>query len=245
MIVLRRASERYHVRHRRRDVKLTFYHQDHADPLAGDFGSLDVFGEVEVPPGVDVWPAFRPEAEVVTYVLSGSLEQKDSTGLVSVVRAGEFHRMIARDGVRHCATRAARAKPAHVFQARLRPTVAKHEPGHAQRRFTAAERRDELCVVASPDGRNGSLRLDEDAVIYSAILDAGRHVVHELPPQRSSWLHVVSGTARLADCVLEAGDGAGIVAEHAVSLTAREKTEILLLDLRTQRPKYANDGGVP
>ena len=103
--------------------------------------------------------------------------------------------------------------------------------GHEQKRFSTAERRGELCVVASRDARRGSLRLDQDAVLYSAMLEPGRHVVHELAQSRRAWLHIVQGDATLGDLVLTTGDGVGVTAERAVSITARLRTEILLLDL--------------
>src|SRR6185295_16277227 len=111
--------------------------------------------------------------------------------------------------------------------------------------FSAADRRGGLCVVASPDARRGSLRVHEDALLYSALLSPGKHVVHELGEGRRAWLHVVDGKATLGDVVLSTGDGAGITAERAVSLTAREETEILLVDIGAARPRSSNQGGAP
>ena len=117
-------------------------------------------------------------------------------------------------------------------QSRVRFAIAgKATPGHQQKRFTAAECRDRLRVVASPDARGGSLRINQDALIHSALLEPGQHVVHELSHGRSAWIHVVQGEVTLGDIVLAAGDGAGVTGERAVSLTAREDSEILLVDL--------------
>ena len=118
----------------------------------------------------------------------------------------------------------------------LRPAQAGLDPGHEQKRFSTADRRGELCVVASPDGRRGSLRIHQDALLYSAMLGRGKHVVHELREGRSAWLHLVEGEVTLGDLVLSSGDGAGLTAERAVSLTAREETEILLIDLGAEAP---------
>ena len=109
-------------------------------------------------------------------------------------------------------------------------------PGHEQKRFSAADRRGALCVVASPDARRGSLRVHQDALLYSAMLSPGKHVVHELGQGRCAWLHLVEGEVTLGDVVLSTGDGAGVTAERAVSLTARVETEILLVDLGDDRP---------
>ena len=117
-------------------------------------------------------------------------------------------------------------------------------PGREQKRFSTAERRGALCVVASPDARRGSLRLHQDALLYSALLGPGKHVVHALPEGRSAWLHLVEGEITLGDVILFSGDGAGLTGERAVSLTAREETEILLVDLGAERPQ-SNTGGVP
>ena len=104
-------------------------------------------------------------------------------------------------------------------------------PGHELKRFTVAERRGRLCVVASPDAHGGSLRISQDALMCSAVLECGQHVVHELSPGRTAWLHLVAGEVTLGDDVLTSGDGAGITAERALSVTARKETEILLVDL--------------
>ena len=149
-------------------------------------------------------------------------------GRSGVIQAGEFQRMTAGRGLRHSETNASRTEWAHVFQIWLRPSEAGLEPGHEQKRFSAAERRGGLCVVASPDARRGSLRIHQDALVYSAMLDPGQHVIHELSQGRSAWLHLVQGEVTLGDIVLTTGDGAGVTAEPAVSLTAREETEILL-----------------
>ena len=236
MITLRRAKERRHVRRHNRDAWLTFYPEDRSSALADGFGVLESLNEDRLSPGADVPIHPRRDAEIVTYVLEGTLAHEDATGRSDVVHAGEFQRVTVGHRIRHSETNASRTDWAHIFQIWLLPTEGGLEPGHEQKRFCAADRRGALCVVASPDGRNGSLRIHQDAVIFSAILDPGKHVVHELAPQRSAWLHVVRGEATLSDVVLNTGDGAGVTADRSVSLTAREETEILLLDLAPQRP---------
>ena len=136
-------------------------------------------------------------------------------------------------------TNASRTDWAQVFQLWLRPAKAKLEPGDENKRFSAAERRGGLCVVASPDAREGSLRIHLDALIYSAMLFPGQHLIHEISRGRSAWLHVVEGEAILGDLVLTTGDAAGVTAERAVSFTAREETEILLVDVVGQMPRVS------
>jgi quercetin 2,3-dioxygenase len=245
MITLRRASQRRHVRRRTHEAWLTFYPQEGAQPLAGGFGDLEILNEERLPPGARGPPHLHQDAEIVTYVLEGALAHEDSMGRSSVTHAGEFHRMSAGRGIRHNETNPSRTDWVHIFQIWLHPRIAGLEPSNERRRFCAAERRGLLRVVASPDGRKGSLRVHQDALIHSALLDPGQHLVHELRDGRSAWLHVVRGEAALGDAVLTTGDGAGITADRAVSFTAREKSEILLLDLGDRPRRFSTNGGIP
>jgi quercetin 2,3-dioxygenase len=231
MITLRRADERHYDRRHRQEVWRTFYPEDRVHALADGFGTLEILNEDRLPPGADLPPHPHHDAEILTYVREGALAHEDSRGRSGVIQAGEFQCRTARSGIRHSETNASRVDWAHIFQIWLRPSEPGLEPSHQQKRFCVAERRGVLCVVASPDGRRGSLRIHQAAVAYSAMLDPGQHVVHELSQGHRAWLHVVQGEVVLGDVVLTAGDGVGVRAECAVSLTAREESEILLLDL--------------
>lgn len=244
MITLRRADERHHDRRRKQEVWHTFG-PDRADALAGGFGTLEILDEDRLPPGAGVSRHPRRDAEIVTYVREGALAHEDSMGRSGVVHAGEFQRVTARCGIRHSEANASRTEWAHVFQIWLRPSEAGLESSHEQKRFSAAERRGGLCVVASSDARRGSLRIHQDALVYSAMLDPGQHVIHELTQGRSAWLHVVQGEVTLGDTVLTTGDGAGVAAEPAVSLTAREEAEILLVDVGERVPRSPKNGPIP
>ena len=236
MIALRRAKERHLDRHRKQEVWLTFHPQDLADQVIDGFGTLESLSEDRLPPGAGVPRHRHHDAEIITYVREGALGYEDSMGRSGVIRAGEFQRMTAGRSLRHSETNASRTDWAHVFQIGLRPWEAGLESAHEQKRFSAAERRGGLCVVASPDARRGSLRIHQDALMYSAMLDPGQHVVHELSLGRRAWLHIVEGEVTLGDVVLSAGDGAGFTAERAVSLTAQEEAEILLVDIGVELP---------
>jgi redox-sensitive bicupin YhaK (pirin superfamily) len=241
MITLRRASKRHHSRRDKRDVWLTFHAEDRMDPLADGFGTLETLNEDRLPPGarVPLEPA-RP-AEIITYVMEGAIAQKDSMSRCSVViRAGEFQRMSAERDGRHIERNASRTDWVHAFRISLHPDKPGLRCSHKLKRFSAAERQGVLRVVASPDGRKGSLRIRQDASIYSAMLDPGQHLIHELSPGRRAWLHVVRGEVTLGDEVLIAGDGVGYRAERAVSFTARTEGEILLLDLG-ERPATSSE----
>lgn len=211
---------------------MTFDPRDRTDPLADGFGALEIFSEDRLAPGADVpAPLRRHAAEIVTYVREGAVAYDDSIGHSGVVHAGEFQHLAAGRAIRHSEANASRTDSAHVFQIWLRPSQAGLDLVREQKRFSTAERRGGLCVVASPDARRGSLRIQQDALIYSALLESGQHVVHELGSGRSAWLHLVRGEVTVGDIALTTGDGLGIVSERAISLTARDETELLLLDL--------------
>jgi redox-sensitive bicupin YhaK (pirin superfamily) len=244
MITLRRAEERHHDLSHKHEAWLTFPAQDPADPLAGGFGALEYLDEDRLPPGADVPRHPHHDAEIVTYVRECALAYADSMGRSGVIHTGEFQHRTAGRGILHRETNASRTDWAHVFQIWLRPSEAELEPCHEQKRFSVAERRGRLCIVASPDTRRGSLRIHQDALLYSALLAPGQHVVHDLSQGRSAWLHLVQGEVTLGDVVLTTGDGAGVAAERAVSLTARGETEILLLVLGGPLPRSPRHQGV-
>ncbi len=244
MIRLRRANERNHCRRRSQEVWHTFHPENRADPLADGFGALEVLDEDRLPPGAGIRRHPPRDAEILTYVREGALTQEDSVGGSGIIQAGEFQHLTAGRGLRHSETNASRTEWAHIFQIWLRPREAGLEREREQKRFSAAERRGWLCLIASPDARKGSLRIQQDALMYSAMLDPGQHVVYELSGGRSAWLHLVQGQVALDDIVLTTGDGAGITAERAVSLTAKEETEILFFDLGEDVPRFPN-GGIP
>lgn len=239
MITLCRAEERHHLRRSHGEFWLTIFSQARRGQLVDGFGALKLLAEGRLPPGAGVPLRTRHGVEIVTYIREGALVQRDWMGRSGIIHTGEFqHKTVVR-GVHHSETNASQTELAHVFQIWLRLAEAAREPSHEQQRFSAAARRGVLCLVASPDGQRGSLRVHQDVLIYSALLDPGRHVIHELATGRSAWLHLVQGEATLGDVVLATGDGAGVTDHRAVSLTARVESEILFIDVGDQRTKSA------
>jgi redox-sensitive bicupin YhaK (pirin superfamily) len=236
-ITLRRAAERQHDKSRKLESWLTFHPQAPAGLLAQGLGNIELLKECRLSPGAGVASTSGHDTEILTYVREGALAYENSMGGSGVVQAGEFQRVTAGHGLRRSQTNASRTDWAHFFQIWLRPSEVDLDPGHEQKRFTAAQRRGGFCAVASPDARRGSLRIHQDALIYSALLAPGQHLIRELSPRRSAWLHIVQGEVTLGDFVLGTGDGAGVTAEPAVSLTAREESEILLIDLGEAMPR--------
>jgi len=201
--------------------------------------------EGSLPPGAGVPLLPFREAEVITYVFEGALARGGATDGSSVTYAGEFQRRTAVRGIRHREANASRSDWARIFQISLSSPPGGLRLGLETKRFSIAQRRGVLCVVASPNGREGSLHLQSSAHVYSAILDSGRHLAYELAPRSSVWLHIVTGEVQMGDVVLTTGDGAGITAEHAVSLIARDDSEILLVGLAGPRPSSSSTGFAP
>jgi redox-sensitive bicupin YhaK (pirin superfamily) len=232
VITLRPADERHHERRRTHEAWHTFYPKNRADPLADGFGALEALAEHRVWPGAGLPSPARRDTEVITYVHEGGLTCEDSRGGPSVIQAGEFQRRTVGAGSRHKEANLSPRDGARVFRIWVRPSEAGLEASQEQKRFSSAERRGILCLIASPDGRHGSLRIHQDALVHSSLLGPGQHVVHELSPGRGAWLHLLEGEVSVCDVTLGPGDGAGVTEDRAVSITAREITELLLFDLR-------------
>ena len=228
MITLRKAQERRV--DRKRQAWLMFHAQDRSEAWAEMFGSLELFAEYRLSPGASAPRLPSKRTETLTYVREGALVYESGTGARGVIAAGEFQRLTCERGVKHSEANASRTYGAHVFRFALRAPEATLSPGHQEKRFSAAERRGLLRVVASIDGRQGSLKLHQDVVIYSAMLFPGQHLVHELAEGRRVWIHAVQGEVMLGDQLLGPGDGAAVVGERTVSFTTREEAEVLLLD---------------
>lgn len=220
----------------------------HADPrrkqeLWTALEAEEGFTEDWLPPGAGFSRQPDRDAELITYVHEGALAWEDSLGRAGMLQAGEFQRMTVSRGLRHTETNASRTMGAHAFQLWLRPPAQGARPDREQRRFSAAQRRGGLCLIASPDGRDGSLRLNQDALVYSALLAPGRHLAHALAAGRRGWLHLVQGKLTLGgEHQLCSGDGATLVGERVLSLTPNEASELLLLDVgeRLQRDGAAH-----
>jgi quercetin 2,3-dioxygenase len=243
MFTLRRAGERRRVRRRRQEVWFTFGPQDGTDPLIERFGDLEAFDESSLPPDVGTSFHLHRDTQIVTYVFQGAITAEDAAGRVGIINTGEFQRLTTGPRLRRAERNASSTDGARVFQIWLRTTPPGLDHQLEQRRFSVAQRKAELCLVASPDARRGSLRLHQDALIFSAVLDSGIHLVHALGPDRAAWLHVVRGEVTIGELVLCAGDGVSITGELSVSFTAREDAEILLLDFK-QPSKPRRNGEV-
>jgi redox-sensitive bicupin YhaK (pirin superfamily) len=243
LITLHRAEERQHQRRKKRDAWLSFHAGAARDPFETGCGPLVALDEHRLSPGVSLPSRRHGLIEILTYVREGALAFESSLGRSGVIHAGEFQLRTIGRGERHSETNTSASNDAHVFQIWLRPSEADLDSRDDQRRFSAAERRDDLCIIASPDARKRSLRLHQDALVYAALLELGQHMVHELLPGRSAWLHVVQGDLTFSDVVLTTGDDACVGSERAISFTARGEAEILLVDVRQGSPGRKGEQG--
>lgn len=169
--------------------------------------------------------------EIITYVLEGALEQRDSLGTGSILRPGEFQRMSAGTGIRHSEFNPSAAAPVHLYQIWLLPNEKGLVPSYEQKAFVEDQRLGRLQLVASPDARNESLLIHQDAQVYLSALDTHQEVRHELESGRSAWLQVLRGTVLLNGQSLARSDGAAVTGEKALVVRATAPSEIMLFDL--------------
>jgi hypothetical protein len=231
MIRVRKGTARGHFDHGWLDTYHTFSFARYYDPRQMGFRALRVINEDVVQPGMGFGKHPHRDMEIVTYVLSGALAHRDSLGTGSVIRAGELQRMTAGTGVAHSEFNASATEPVHLYQIWLEPEREGLEPGYEERGFTEEEKRGRLRLVASPDGRDDSLTIRQDARLYLGTLDRGEGVAHALAPGRHAWLQVLRGAVALDGERLSAGDGAAVSEEPNIEIRAEEPSEVLLFDL--------------
>jgi hypothetical protein len=195
------------------------------------FRHLRVINEDRVAPGRGFGTHGHRDMEILSYVVSGGLGHRDSMGKSEVIRPHEWQRMTAGTGVRHSEMNASKTEPVHFFQIWIMPESESIAPGYEQKLFAPEEKSGRLRLVASHDGREGSLKIHQDVSVYNALLKGGEAVEHRLEPGRHAWLQVVKGTVGLNGHRLGVGDGAAISEETALTINAEEEAEIMLFDL--------------
>ena len=230
MIRIRRAAERGHANHGWLDTWHTFSFADYQDPEHMGFRSLRVINEDFVEPKRGFKLHGHRDMEILTYVLEGAVKHEDSMGNGSVIRAGEVQRMSAGTGVTHSEMNASDEEELHLLQIWILPEEEGLAPSYEQRAFPAEERTGRLRLVASRDGREGSVTIHQDANVFATLLAEGERVERSLDPDRGAWVHVVRGEADVNGQPLQAGDGAAIEGEP-VRITGRRDAELLIFDL--------------
>jgi quercetin 2,3-dioxygenase len=230
MIVHRSAGDRGHASHGWLDTWHTFSFGDYFDPAHMSFRSLRVMNEDFVAPGQGFGMHGHRDMEIITYVLEGELAHRDSLGTVAVLKAGQFQRMTAGRGIRHSEFNPSPSQRVHLYQIWIVPSEPGLTPSYEDREFPAAEV-NELQLIASGDGRAGSMKINQDASLYRASLAADGELTHPLQTGRHAWLQVVRGQVQLGEHQLAAGDGAAVSEEAVVVIWAQAPSEVLLFEL--------------
>jgi redox-sensitive bicupin YhaK (pirin superfamily) len=229
---IRRANERGSGEHGWLTSRHSFSFADYYDPKHMGVRALRVLNEDIVAPGRGFGAHPHRDMEIITYVLEGALKHEDSMGNGSVIRPGDVQRMSAGTGVRHSEHNASDREPVHFLQIWILPDRAGHTPGYEQKAFDLAAAGDRLVLVASPDGSDGSVRLNQDARLFTGKLGPHTSVSHAFGADRHAYVHVARGSLELDGTKLETGDAATVSPATALSLTARDGgAEVLLFDL--------------
>jgi redox-sensitive bicupin YhaK (pirin superfamily) len=231
MITVRPAAARGQANFDWLDSRHTFSFGHYYDPQHMGFGPLRVINEDRVAPGGGFATHGHQNMEIISYVLDGALEHKDSLGTGSVIRPGDVQKMSAGSGIRHSEYNASKTEPVHFLQIWIQPDRSNIEPSYAQQAYPREERQGRLRLVASPDGAEGSIRLVQDARMYAGLLAPGDTVTHAIGAGRRAWVQVARGVVSLNGARLAAGDGAAIEGEPRLDVSGIDDAEVLLFDL--------------
>ena len=230
MLTVRKANERGHANHGWLDTHHTFSFADYYDPAQMGFSVLRVLNDDTVAGGGGFPPHGHRDMAIISYVIEGALAHRDNLGNGSVIKPGDVQRMSAGPGVVHSEFNASKTEPVHFLQIWIVPSKSGLPSGYEQKHYGDDDKRGTLRLVASPDGAGGSVRIQQDARVYASLLDDGQTVSHDFGA-RKGWVHVVTGHARVGDLELAAGDGVAIEGEPRVTITSKDRGEVLLFDL--------------
>lgn len=231
MIQIRKSNERGFANHGWLRSFHSFSFADYYDPQRMGFGPLRVINEDRVTPGMGFGTHGHKDMEIISYVLEGELEHKDSMGNGSVIRPGDVQRMSAGTGVRHSEFNPSKSEGVHFLQIWIEPSVTGIAPSYEEKRFEADEKRGRLRLVASPDGAEGSVQIHQDARIYAALIDRDEVAQHTLASGRRAYVHVARGSISVNGKPLDAGDSLEHADTGTITLDAGSEAEVLLFDL--------------
>jgi redox-sensitive bicupin YhaK (pirin superfamily) len=231
MIAIRKAEERGRTKLDWLDTRYSFSFADYYDRRFMGFRALRVINEDRIQPGGGFPTHPHRDMEIITYVLEGALEHRDSLGNGSVISPGEIQRMSAGTGILHSEFNPSRSDPVHLLQIWILPERNGGEPGYEQRAFNLDEARGKPMLFVAQDGRNGALKIQQDVELSVARLDRGQAFSHPMKTGRHAWIQVARGDIRLNGVELKAGDGAAISDESMFEIEADSATEILMFDL--------------
>ena len=231
MITIRHANERGGGNHGWLNTKHTFSFADYWDPKWMGFRALRVINEDQVAPNSGFPTHPHRDMEIITYVLAGKLEHKDSLGTGSVILPGDGQRMSAGSGIRHSEFNPSKTEPVHFLQIWIHPEKVALPPSYEQKSFAEGDKRGKLRIIASREAKDGSVKINQDATLYVSLLKPGEEVSHNFAQGRFGWLQVARGSVELNGKKLSQGDGAAISEEKSLRIKGTEDAEILLFDL--------------
>ncbi len=231
MQMLRPSDERGHANFGWLDSRHSFSFGNYHDPKHIQFGALRVINEDHVAAGAGFDTHGHQEMEIISYVLEGAMEHKDSIGTGSVIRPGDLQRMSAGTGIRHSEYNHSQTDPVHFFQIWIVPEVMGLAPGYEQRAFSEAERSDQLRLMGSRDGREGSLTIHQDVDLFGSLLSTQASTSFEIRPGRKIWIQLARGRLSIDGTPIRPGDGLGLTDSGHITITAQEDAEFLLFDL--------------
>lgn len=230
-LTVRRAEERGKANFGWLDSKHTFSFGHYYDPRHLGFGPLRVINEDRVAPGGGFPTHPHSDMEIISYVLDGALEHKDSLGTGSIIRPGDVQRMTAGTGVRHSEFNASKMDPVHFLQIWIIPEADGLEPSYEQKAFAEEEKRGKFVLIASRTGCDGSLTIHRDVDLYAALVGQDESISHQLETGRSAWVQIARGSVKLNERELRAGDGAAVTEAGALAIVGEADAEVLLFDI--------------
>jgi hypothetical protein len=231
MNAVRRSNERGHADHGWLDSYHSFSFADYFDSRHVEFGPLRVINEDRVAPGAGFGTHPHRDMEIISYVLSGELAHRDSLGTGSVIRPGDVQRMSAGSGVTHSEFNPSSTQRLHFLQIWIKPNVLGIEPSYEEKHFSDEQKQGRLALIASPDGRDGSVSINQDALLYVGRFGGQEEASMELRPNRRSYVHVVHGAVWANDIELGAGDALKVGDAPAVRIKGGQAAEVLVFDL--------------
>jgi redox-sensitive bicupin YhaK (pirin superfamily) len=231
MLMKRASKDRGHANHGWLDTRHSFSFADYDDPRHRGFRALRVINEDIIAPHTGFGEHGHRDMEIISWVLDGALQHRDSLGSGGILRPGDAQVMTAGSGIRHSEMNPSTDQPGHFLQIWISPRRAGYPPTYDQRTYPPTVRHDRLCAIASGDGRDGSLIIQQDAVVYASLLGRGRMLQHSLAQDRHAWIQVAQGSLSVNNLTLAAGDGLAISDEPHLSLHADADSEFLIIDL--------------
>jgi len=230
MLQVRRSAERGYFDHGWLKTYHTFSFGEYQDPTWVEYGPLRVINDDRVAPGEGFGKHGHRDMEILTYILAGELQHRDSMGNGSVIRPGDLQRMSAGTGVVHSEFNPG-SEEVHLLQIWITPEAARLPPGYEQKHFSDAEKRGRLCLIAARGGQQGAVTVHQDVSVYAGLFEGAEEQRYALPAGRRAWVHLARGTLRVGETLLGAGDGAGLTGPAAVHLNGGRAAEVLLFDL--------------